>query len=141
MTIVLLDDDPNRIREMKRCLSAKSPSSDVITFDNAPDLIAWVKLHSANVELFCLDHDLGPNRPRRDEIFDPGTGRDVANFLATLKPTCPVLVHTTNHLAAPGMAMVLEDAGWTHESIAPYNDLQWIRSEWISIVTKLIQAS
>lgn len=126
MAILLLDDDPNRIREMRRCLSAKSPHSVVIHFDNAPELIAWVKMHAAEVELFCLDHDLGPNRTRQGELFDPGTGRDVADFLATLKPICPVIVHTTNSLAAPGMAMVLKDAGWTHESIAPYNDLQWI---------------
>jgi hypothetical protein len=139
MSIVLLDDDPDRIREMIRCLSDRLVVSQILTFDNAPDLIAWAKLDIAEAELICLDHDLGPNRSRNGQVFDPGTGRDVANFLGATKPVCPIVLHTTNRLAAPGMALVLEDAGWTYESIAPYNDLEWIQAEWINIVAKYLR--
>jgi hypothetical protein len=71
MTIVLLDDDPNRVREMLGCLSAELPSHSVISFDNAPDLIAWIGSHVKEIEIFCLDHDLGPNRMRQEAVFDP----------------------------------------------------------------------
>ena len=55
----------------------------------------------------------------------------VVDFLATRQPTCPVLIHTTNSLAAPGMELALEDSGWTHRRVVPYNGLQWIRTAWL----------
>jgi hypothetical protein len=90
--------------------------------------------------LICLDHDLGPNRQRGDEIFDPGTGRDVANYLASRKPVCPVLIQTTNSLAAPGMVMALEDAGWGYSRVVPYDDLEWVRRWWIVKVLEILNS-
>src|SRR4051794_21650168 len=103
--IVILDDEPHRIDEMKRCLSQNLLHDDVVVFDNAPEIIAWLKQYASRAELICLDHDLGPNRMIDGCTIDPGIGRDVANYLATISPVCPVIVHTTNSLAAPGMKM------------------------------------
>ena len=94
----------------------------------------------ARGQLICLDHDLGSNRVRNGEAFDPGTGRDVADYLATREPACAVIIHTTNHLADPGMAMVLEDSGWEQQRVVPYNDRQWIREVWIKAVSELLTA-
>jgi hypothetical protein len=132
--IVILDDEPERIHEMTRCLAARVPKHELIVFDNAPDMIDWLTQNLDRVHLICLDHDLGPNRTRSGELFDPGTGRDVADFLARQRPICPVIVHTTNSFAAPGMAMVLNDSGWKHEAVVPYNDLEWISAIWIDLV-------
>ena len=77
---------------------------------------------------------------RNGEVFDPGTGRDVANYLATRSPSCPVIIHTTNGLAAPGMAMVLDDAGWKNDGVVPYNDLQWISEWWLKKVSLILEA-
>jgi hypothetical protein len=128
--IVILDDEPDRIREMTGCLLRCAPDCPVVTFDNAPDMIRWLAEHLEEARLICLDHDLGPNRVRHGEVFDPGTGRDVADYLASRKPICPVLIHTTNSLAAPGMELVLDDAGWEHSRDIPYDDLEWIRAAW-----------
>jgi len=140
-TIAILDDEPQRLREMTSCLLECDPQRDIVTFDNAPGMIAWLANHLQDVALICLDHDLGPNRVRDDKVFDPGTGRDVADYLATRRPTCPVLIHTTNSLAAPGMAMALEAAGWKHSRVLPYNDLEWVRGARVLDVRKVLNKS
>ena len=134
MTIAVLDDDPDRIEEVKQCLARHLPDYEVVCFDNAPDMIEWLASHLEQLRLICLDHDLGPNRRRADEVFDPGTGRDVADYLATHAPVCPVIVHTTNSLAAPGMELVLTDAGWHFIRVVPYGELEWIGEAWIAVV-------
>jgi hypothetical protein len=139
-SIVILDDEPRRIEEMKRCLAIHLPKCDVVCFDNAPDTIEWLINHSEVAKLICLDHDLGPNRQRHGAVFDPGTGRDVADHLASQTPTCPILVHTTNSLAAPGMELVLTDSGWRHLRVVPYNDLEWIGQVWIAQAMEALQA-
>jgi CheY-like chemotaxis protein len=137
-TVVILEDDPDRIREMSACLHGRFSEYEVVVFDNAPDMIERLSQHLEEVRLICLDHDLGPNRLRAGRVFDPGTGRDVADYLATRQPVCPIVIHTTNNLAAPGMEMVLEDTGWVHSRIVPYNDLEWVREGWIVKVAEAL---
>jgi hypothetical protein len=137
-TIAILDDEPKRIRAMIECVSKGLPGCHVVTFDNAPDMIGWLEKHLEDASLICLDHDLGPNRSRNGQTFDPGTGRDVTDYLALRRPVCPVLIHTTNSLAAPGMAIVLDDSGWVHSRLAPYNDLEWLSADWICKVRRAL---
>ena len=96
VSIVILDDEPDRTTEIRRCLAAQFPAQELIVFDNAPDRIGWLTQNLEKSQLICLDHDLGPNRTGND----PGTGRDVANYLATRQPYCPVIIHTTNGFAS-----------------------------------------
>jgi hypothetical protein len=70
--------------------------------------------------------------------FDPGTGRDVADWLATNRPVCPVIIHSTNDLAVPGMQRVLEDSGWNCRCVTPYGDLDWIREIWHDAVAEIL---
>ena len=140
-TIAILDDDLDRIRRMTEILSFRFPKFAIAAFDNAPEMITWLRDNLAATNLICLDHDLGPNRIRDGETFDPGTGRDVADFLAGRAPVCPAIIHTTNNLAAPGMQMVLEDAGWPFSRVVPFNDLQWISTEWIGSVAAAIEGT
>jgi hypothetical protein len=137
--IVILDDEPERVAEMIRCLAGVIGGLQLVVFDNAPDLIDWLARHLDSAKLICLDHDLGPNRVRNGEVFDPGIGRDVVDYLATHTPICPVIIHTTNTLAAPGMELALTDAGWMHGRIMPYDDLEWIGGEWIETVKKALR--
>jgi hypothetical protein len=129
-TIVVLDDDERRQQAMRACLVWDFASYGHRFFDNAPDIIAWLRDHLQEAVLISLDHDLGPNRERDGRVFDPGTGRDVADFLATQPPQCPVILATTNSLARPGMELVLQDAGWTCVNVIPFGDLEWIENVW-----------
>lgn len=136
--IAILDDEPERIAEMGRCLARCGSGCEVIAFDNAPDMVAWLADHLESVQLIGLDHDLGPTRMRDDAIFDPGTGRDVADWLAERAPACPILIHTTNAFAAPGMVLALESAGWRCARVSPYGDLDWVAEVWVDEASSLM---
>lgn len=127
-TIVILDDENDRLEAMTAVLSERLPEYGMVTFKNAPDIIAWLCDNLSSAAIISLDHDLFP---QSDDEPDPGTGRDVADFLATQSPVCHVIIHTTNSLAAPGMEMVLHDRGWTNSRVMPFNDLEWVTMWWI----------
>jgi hypothetical protein len=62
---------------------------------------------------------------------DPGTGLEVANYLAQQRPVCPVIIHSTNTRAAIAMERALADAGWSVTRVPPYGDLDWVREAWL----------
>jgi hypothetical protein len=138
-TVAILDDEPDRLTAMVAILAEQFPVLRIATFDNAPEMVSWLEDHLQECALICLDHDLGPNRKRGEETFDPGIGRDVADWLATNDPVCPVIVHTTNTLAAPGMIAVLDEAGWKTDRVLPYDDIAWIGEAWIQAVHEALR--
>jgi hypothetical protein len=136
--IAILEDDDRRQQAMREHLGRRFPACEPAFFDNAPDMLNWLQTHLAEVALVCLDHDLGPNRTRAGQVFDPGNGRDVANYLAACAPRCPIIVHTSNPEAAPGMLWELESAGWTVRRVIPFDDLQWVESSWAERVAECL---
>lgn len=130
MLIAILDDDEQRQEYMQEALSEVLQPPSIQFFDNAPGMIEWLGTNIHTVDLFSLDHDLGPNWRHADKVFDPGTGRDVANYLAKHEPVCPIVVHTSNGMCAPGMILELEGSGWTVERVVPYNVYDWITQSW-----------
>jgi hypothetical protein len=133
--IAILEDDERRQQGMTRLLASSFPEYAAVFFDNAPDMLVWLDEYLVKVCLVCLDHDLGPSRIREGERFEPGSGRDVADFLAGHEPCCPVLIHTTNYMAAPGMILALESAGWAVDRVVPFSDLDWLEAAWLPAVT------
>jgi len=129
--VAILEDDARREAAMRDLLAATFPECRVVLFDNAPEMIAWLAEHLREVTLLCLDHDLGPSWGQGEDRFDPGCGRDVVDYLAEHSPCCPVVVHTTNSYAAPGMVSTLEGSGWSVERVIPFSDLEWISLAWI----------
>jgi hypothetical protein len=136
--VVVLEDDEDRTAAMRRLLTRDYPRYPVRFFDNAPDLIDWLRQPGVRLALLCLDHDLGPNRRRDGEVFDPGTGRDVVDYLLTWEPACPVIVHSSNGPAAVGMRQALKEAGWVHARVVPLNDLEWVDLAWRAKVRKYL---
>ena len=138
--IAIVEDDEPRRDAMQAEIKTRLPGVETIFFDNAPDMLAWLKANPRVARLLCLDHDLGPDRQRGDQAFDPGIGRDVADFLATQEPCCPVLIHSSNTQGACGMQFALEDAGWSVKRLAPFDDLAWVGEQWIGRVQTLVGA-
>ena len=136
--IAVLEDDAERTSAMKTVLGEAVPAADVVFFDNAPDMIEWLAGNLSRVRLLCLDHDLGPNRDRDGERFDPGIGRDVVNFLITEAPACFVIIHSSNSIGANGMLSALEEVGWSAERVVPYGDLTWVTERWNERVRSLM---
>jgi len=139
--IAILDDAPERIDVMRDAIEKHMPEVGMVFFDNAPDMIEWLRDGLASVSLLSLDHDLGPNRERDGAVFDPGTGRDVVDRLAAVVASCPVLIHSSNGPAASGMMFALEDADWQVDRVVPFDDMDWISGTWISRVQDMLKPS
>lgn len=136
--VAILEDDEGRIGAMRRQLEISVPWVSISVFDNAPDMLLWLQDNLVSVALLSLDHDLGPNRKHEGKVFDPGTGRDVVEYLCTRKPTCPVLIHSSNSTAAQGMHFALTDAGWENKRVFPLGDIEWIIKKWSSEIRELL---
>lgn len=128
--VLILEDTAARVEQMRPVLCELLPSLEVITFDNVPDLVDWLPAGLPHTRLICLDHDLGATRMKDGERFDPGIGRDAADVLALWPAVCPVIVHSSNTVAVPGMLRVLRESGWPCSAVMPSDDLRWIDTLW-----------
>ena len=136
--VAILEDNAGRIAEMRECLAELLPRYQHVFFENAYDMVAWFNDHVADVVLISLDHDL-PLQAVRDGVeIDCGDGRIVADHLATLPPTCPVIVHSSNNTCAMGMLRVLRDAEWPLRRVYPCDDNAWVKNAWADEVRQYI---
>lgn len=126
--VAILEDHPGRVNEMRACLANALPGVGSVFFESASEMISWLGRNLGDVVLISLDHDL-PVRSRGPS-GDCGTGRQVVDYLATLLPTCPVIIHSSNSVCAPGMFLALRDAGWLCGRVFPCDDLAWIATAW-----------
>ena len=123
---------------MRECVARQLPAYEVMTFDNADEMIVWLEDHLGEVALISLDHDLPLLQMREGVRVDAGDGRMVADWLADREPTCPVIVHTSNDNFGPGMMRVLRDGGWAHSRIYPHEDCAWIATAWAEEIRKFL---
>ena len=136
--VVVLEDDPGRVAEMRRCIGELLPGTQGIFFGNAQAMIAWLSDHLGEVVLISLDHDL-PLRITPAGMTDCGTGRQVADYLTGLPPTCPVVVHTSNEYFAPGMLSALKNGGWPHCRVYPCDGHEWVRKDWANQIREYVR--
>ena len=87
----------------------------------------------ADATLISLDHDLTD-----DAGEDAGCGMDVARELARQKPTCPILLHTSNTDASWSMLNELKGSGWDVRRVPPVMmGTTWIEEDWLPVVRKI----
>jgi hypothetical protein len=135
-SIAILEDNEERIAQMERVLADKFPFFDLRFFRTAPELITWLQQHAETVICLSLDHDLDP--PSETPDCDPGTGRDVVDYLIGGEAAFPVIVHTTNGHAGLGMTSLLDEHHWIVQRVTPYEDLRWIAEAWLPLVRQSI---
>lgn len=138
MKIVILEDNADRQAVMRRCLADRFYTFDAHFFDDARDAIRFLEQHLPETVLVALDNDLELKPGPDGRCIDPGCGRDVANFLAGRPPTCPVILHTTNSDAAVASQEVLRSAGWKTKRVIPFDDMNWIETDWFFAVRRAI---
>ncbi|MGB7161016.1 MAG: cyclic-phosphate processing receiver domain-containing protein [Tepidisphaeraceae bacterium] len=137
--VAILEDDPSRIAAMRYCLGELLPNCEQQIFEDAAEMIAWLGRHLDAVALISLDHDLPFFRNSDGTTTDCGTGRQVANYLCTVAVPCPVIVHSSNNVCAPGMIRCLRDAGVVHARVYPHYDTEWIRSDWVEQIKAYVR--
>jgi CheY-like chemotaxis protein len=138
MKIVILEDNSDRQAIMRACLADRFHQYEAHFFDNPTEMIRFLGEHLADTLVISLDHDLDLIPGPDGRCIDPGTGREVADFLAQKEPTCPVILHTTNSVAAVGMEAVLREARWKTRRVVPFDDMAWIETDWFFAIRRAI---
>lgn len=136
MQIIILEDNMDRRRVMLDCLRDRFHQYEVIFFRSASEMVRHLEQHLSRVLAISLDHDLEPDETPGER--DPGTGRDVANFLAIRRPTCPVVIHSSNMFGSLGMKDVLDEAHWPTYAVTPFDDTAWIAQAWFPTMRRAI---
>ena len=141
MYIAILEDDERRVASMRSVLASLASGHETRFFDSAHAMIAWLRDHLDRVVLISLDHDLLPPLDEAEAPRPPGCGQDVVDYLRGQPPRCPVILHTSNVLAAPLMEEPLALAGWDVKRVVPFFDLEWIGSAWgVAVEIRLARA-
>jgi len=138
MKIVILEDNCDRRKAMAAYLADRLYTFDAVFFESPQPMLEYLREHLSEAICIALDHDMELIEGADGALVDPGTGREIADFLATRAPQCPVIPHTTNTEAAEAMALVLRDAAWNVHRVVPWGDLEWVHAAWGCTVRRVI---
>jgi CheY-like chemotaxis protein len=138
MKIVILEDNAPRRAAMEELLRDRFSRYELRFFESPQASLDYLREHLDEVLLISLDHDMELISDGNGGLVDLGTGQQLADYLATQPPVCPVVIHSSNGNAALAMRQVLENAGWKTSVVAPYEDLQWIGEAWFPLVRRAI---
>lgn len=103
MKTEILEDDKRRSEAMRDRLPDRFYQFELIFFDSCIEIIRYMKKHAKGIIGLYLEHDLISQLDDAGVTYDPGTGRDVADYLATVHPLFPVIIQSTNEFGALGM--------------------------------------
>jgi len=138
MKIVILEDNADRQAAMRACLADRFYTFDAHFFDDSCEMIRFLEAHLADTVVIALDNDLELKTGPDGRMIDPGSGCHVAEFLATRPPVCPVVIHTTNSNAAVSMEETLRGAGWKTRCVVPFDDMNWIKTDWFFAIRRAL---
>lgn len=126
-TILILEDNEERIADFTKAVKELGDGYDVKFWRDAPSMCKECEAFFPTTALVSLDHDLNP---APGATVDPGTGLDVAKFLADFIPVCPVLLHSSNTDRVYSMHNEFRFAGWTTDHVGPIGN-GWIATSWM----------
>lgn len=132
--LLILDDDQDRIERFVAVSDQLGLAHRV--WKSAYRFAEEAAEYVPSAALISLDHDLIDEKGDADVL---GNGVIAAQALAELSPSCPVIVHTTNGVAAPEMMAVLAESGWQTVRLAPIG-FDWIESDWRVEAARLVSA-
>jgi len=138
MKIVVLEDNADRVALMRACIANRFYAYETRFFDDAQDTIRFLNSHLSESLVIALDNDLEMKTGPDGRCVDAGEGRQVAEFLATRQPVCPVIIHTTNSDAAVAMEETLKGASWKVRRVVPFDGMNWIESDWFFAIRRAI---
>jgi hypothetical protein len=92
-SVLILEDNLDRLEGFRRAVRSLGNEWVTQEWTSATAMIAECEEHFEKAKLISLDHDLVA---ASSNTTDPGTGLQVASFLASYLPFCPVIVHSSN---------------------------------------------
>jgi ADP-ribosylglycohydrolase len=133
-TILILEDNEERIAAFQHIIAGLGDGFALKIWRDAPSMITECEPFFSSTVLISLDHDLNP---APGAAADPGTGVDVAKFLAECRPVCPVIIHSTNAERAHSMHNELRFADWIAERVGPIGN-NWVETLWLRKVREFL---
>ena len=133
-TILMLEDNADRIDGFHKAIAGLAGGFELKIWRDAHSMMAECAEFFPTAWVICLDHDLNP---QPGVTADPGTGVDVAKFLADFLPVCPVLIHSTNADRVYSMMNEFRFAGWTVDRVGPLGS-DWIETTWLRRMKELL---
>lgn len=133
-TILILEDNDERIAAFEKAVPTLGGGFQLRLWHDAPSMIKECEAYFPTAALISLDHDLNP---RPGVTADPGTGLDVAKFLAECRPACPAIIHSSNTERAWSMYNELRFADWIIERVGPMG-IVWVETIWLRVARKLM---
>src|SRR5882672_8847446 len=125
-TILILEDNDERIAAFQKAVAILGSDFELKIWRDAHSMCAECEAFFPSAALISLDHDLNP-QPGSSQ--DPGDGLDAAKFLATCRPVCPVIIHSTNTDRAWSMYNELRFEDWIVERVGPIGT-DWAETIW-----------
>lgn len=133
-TVILLEDNADRIRDFEAAVASLGPEFRLRVWHDAPTMVAECLPVLTQCCLISLDHDLNP---LAHAAQDPGTGLEVAEFLASQQPVCPVIIHTSNTERRWSIHNEFRFARWRVEIVPPIGE-GWIQRSWLPRARALV---
>jgi ADP-ribosylglycohydrolase len=134
--ILILEDNDERLAGFQKAIAALGDGFEMKAWRDAPSMCAECEAFFPSAALISLDHDLNP---MPGAAGDPGTGLEVAEFLAECRPVCPVIIHSTNADRAHSMQNELRFADWIVERVGPIGT-DWIETIWLRKAREFLAA-
>lgn len=136
-TILVLEDNDERVAGFQTAIAELGNGFNLKIWRDAHSMIAECAEFFPTTALISLDHDLN-SQPGK--MGDPGTGLDVAKFLAGCRPVCPLIIHSTNADRAYSMHNELRFADWIAERVGPIGT-DWIETLWLPKVREFLSSN
>jgi ADP-ribosylglycohydrolase len=133
-TILILEDNEERIASFRKAVAALGADFDLKIWRDAHSMITECEAFFPTAALISLDHDLN-SQP--GATSDPGTGLDVAKFLAGCRPACPVIIHSSNTDRVYSMYNEFRFADWIAERVGPIGS-DWIETLWLKKAREIL---
>ncbi len=132
--ILILEDNEERIEVFGKAVAQLGVGYEHKLWRDSHSMRAECGQFFPEAVLISLDHDLNPVS---ESAGDPGTGREVAEFLGDFPPVCPVLLHSSNTDRVYSMQNDLRFAGWNVDRVGPLGS-DWILTTWLRHAGELI---
>lgn len=126
--VLMLEDDPARVVRVRRVLHQIDSETKAAIWASTHEMVRDLSVRLPGAVLVSPDHDL-----IEIDHKDSGDGLLVARILASMAPSCHVIVHTSNNERGRAMMGELELGGWTCSRVLPIGD-DWIENDWANEV-------
>ncbi len=133
-TVLILEDNDDRIAAFRKAIAGVGRGFEVKVWRDAHAMTAECEAFFPTAVLISLGNDL---KPIPGPKADPGTGMDVARFLADFMPVCPVLIHSSNTDRVYSMDSELRFAQWIVNLVVPAGT-DWVETLWLPSAKRLL---